>query len=464
MRIPFSSRILPDLIAMGISIATLLIEPALAGNMHEHLQYQPRFEDILKGTNGELGKYPASSLIRRDGNFISNFDARFGPKLFSDDEWKKMVKTETFEGLCQKIAEHPRMKKRGITAKKAMESFYSLEKWHPNPKNSYLAASSMRNNLFFKIDGNHSILKKSIENNLKNSRIWQNSKTVFTVPQELADPKTLNDIANIYKKNGYMTENLLSFTRDALSKYDDQAFQDLIIKLENGVNEGWLHGADVSGSIYESAKQKSTNSRLKQLFEKSAQLDSSLRIHSFEETNHGQFYDEFWDALESSAKSGKVPKSVRIGHIHNLGILDIQRFGKLKDKVNFLFEANLESNLTLNKSKVEKLVRTIEYIHKSGMNVALGSDGAGILGVRSNHSLSFARLMEAGMTEDSIERLVQESKTPLPNQKWDPDFYQKLSDNTDDLLKKLKRSSKRSRNSCENWVNNAIHEIFIPIP
>jgi len=448
----------------AIAIAAIALPSAWAGNIHEHLQYQPRYEDILKASDGYLGEYRASSLISQNNRMISNLHARFGQDLFTDAQWKKMVQEESFEGLCNKIAKKPQMRKIGITPQKAMKSFFTLEPWHANPKNSYLASASTRNRLFFKVDQDHSILKKSIENSLKNGRIWQNSKTVFTVPQELADPKTLKDITNIYKKNGYMTENLLSFTRDAMNRYNNQEFQKLILQLENGVNAGWLHGADVTGSIYESAGQRSTNSRLKQLFDKSSELNSSLRIHSFEETNHGQFYDEFWDALEDSVKSGKVPKSVRIGHIHNLGILDIQRFGKFKDKVNFLFEANLESNLTLNKSKVEKLVRTIEYIHKSEMKVALGSDGAGILGVRSNHSMSLSRLMEAGLTEDSIERLVQESKTPLPGQSWDPAFAKKLSDNTDNLLNQLKRSTKRSRNSCENWVNNTIYELFIPIP
>ena len=460
MRIMNPYRVLLE----SIAVAILAIPFSWAGNVHEHLQYQSRFEDILKATDGYLGEYRASSLISQNNRMISNLHARFGQDLFTDDQWKKMIREESFDGLCRKIAQKPQMRKIGVTPQKAMKSFFALEPWHAHPKNSYLAAASTRNQLFFKMDQDHSILKNSIENSLKNGRIWQNSKTVFSVPQELADAKTLKAIGEIYRKKGYMTENMLSITRETLGNGSDKAFQNLKHQLETGVKEGWLHGADVSGSIYERTGQKSTNSRLKQLFETSSELNSSLRIHSFEETNRGQFYDDFWEAMETSAKNGKIPKNLRIGHIQGLSKNDIQRLAKFKNNVNIVFEANLESNLTLNRSYTDHLVRNIESIHKSGMKVALGSDGAGILGVRSNHSMSLSRLMDAGLSEDSINRLAQEAKEPLSGQKWDPDFQKKLSSNTDEMLNRLKKSAKSAKNPCADWFMRNISEIFIPIP
>jgi hypothetical protein len=460
-------------------IAIFMAAPtAMAGNVHEHIQYLPTYEDIQHAVGGSLGKFRMSDLIQIDPkkHYLQNLESQFGKNLFSEKQWQKMIENETLESFCEKIAATPRMRKIRLseifelTPKRIMRGLFMNEDWHVNPKGAYQSAGSIRNRLFFHLDQNHSILTKSIEKNLKNSRIWQNSKSVLSVPKKLANPNVLNSITQIFQKHGYQSQYYLSIPRGILEDQAEKEFKKTLQLIQNGAQEGWLHGVDVSGSIRErwARNQKSESirfkDRLKQIFEHSHHQEIALRIHAFEESNRGPFYDDFWEVLKNSAEQKKLPHTLRIGHIQGLLKEDIHRIGQYRNAMDIIFEANPESNLALNRSYTETLVNNIQMIHQSGMKVALGSDGAGILGTRSNYSMSLSRLMDAGMSEASMNKLIQEGKNPLPGLKWDPAFQRKLNSETDELVASLKKTTRPSKIGCMNWYNRNLKELFIPLP
>ena len=59
------------------------------------------------------------------------------------------------------------------------------------------------------------------------------------------------------------------------------------------------------------------------------------------------------------------------------------------------------------------MVKRIEHLHDLGVRVAVGSDGYGILGERSRFDFSLARFKEQGMSEASLQKLMEEAYTPF---------------------------------------------------
>ena len=150
-----------------------------------------------------------------------------------------------------------------------------------------------------------------------------------------------------------------------------------------------------------------------------------LRLHAFEATNTGGFYDGIYRMMNDvTAKNSKLkgnPPVISIGHINELTEEDIKKIAKLKAQAqlngvpfNIVFDLNYQSNIQLQNSNGTKLANTIKLLRKYQLPVAFGSDGTGILGQTSSDTHQAKLIAQHGVSSWTVQQMTEESrKAPI---------------------------------------------------
>jgi len=391
-----------------LAFGFLVFLPCLAGNEHEHLQYFPTFDDIRSAMKGQLEKKRTSELLSKD---LDEINSRFGPGILTEDEFLNLRKTKNFEEFCTLLSE----KLPGKSPLQVMQDFFECNSTHADALRSYGNAGSIRSKLF---QNSQKMVEPAILAALNHSPRFQVRKCVFTVPTAQVDAKLLRNLAREFESRKMQAQFYTSISRQKLSN-PHQNFERQVELLQRGSREGWLHGVDISGSLWDSISDYDQPAedlmriRLKRIFEASSEAGFGIRIHAFEHGKQGGFYNALWDALRECKKEGCTPPALRIGHISDLDPESLNRLLKWVPKKNLIFEVNAESNLRLLGPTSEDLIERIERLHTKGLRVAMGSDGVGILGTPSRFDATLARFKWFGMSDRSLQKLLQEAYTPL---------------------------------------------------
>jgi len=409
---------------LTLGLALLIQSLAYAGNEHEHLQYLPSYEEIFKASGGKLGSYPAKNVISNPVMMVQalgeeSFSRLLPPKVALRVQGKMNIQgitqalgswpdQYTFAQACEKMSlvSSGRLKPEQI-----MKSFFSSDSLE-----GYITSGQVRNTLFEK---RPALLVQAIEEHLKTSPLSVFNKNAFSVPKFLVNRSVLGRLKNIYESRGAQVKFYYSLPRNILAKPSFD-FQGTLAGMSEGIQEGWLHGIDISGSIREgvapdpAGKSAIFGERFEQLFKFSHDKKIAVRIHAYEGTRTGAFYDGFWKSFNECAVKNCAPHQLRIGHIQALGEEDIDRLSQLTKSRSIVFEANIESNVKLQSgTETQKLAKTIEKIHAENMRVVIGADGLGILGESANFENTLLRLKTAGLSEKSLERLLRDAHLPI---------------------------------------------------
>ena len=384
-----------------------------AGNEHEHLQYLPSYEDIEYAMKGNLGKKRTSELLSKDYLEITS---RFGPGVLTEKEFLDLRRSKTFgdfsEALSRRIP--------GKSRDEIMRSFFELQDWHADALASYGSAGSIRSQLFASTPG---IAEPSVMAALNTAPKYQYRKCIFTIPKSLARKSLLSRLTHEFENRRMQTQFYYSVSRKNLASRGTN-FRKILEEVGAGKKEGWLHGIDISGSLWDSAFSYDVDAsalmkeRLMELFRTSRDTGIGIRLHAFENGKTGGFYDALWGALEECKKARCEPQNLRIGHIYDLDDESLKRLLKSVKKESLVFEVNAESNYQLLEPRTRMLVDRIEALHKKGLRVAIGSDGIGILGERARFDASLSRFKGHGMSSRSLKKLIEEAYTPLPGSRF----------------------------------------------
>jgi hypothetical protein len=385
-----------------------------AGNEHEHLQYLPNYDDIQSASGNQLGKIKTSELLSKDYREITS---RFGPINLSEEEFLKLRKTKSFEDFSEVISTRfaePR------STEQIMRSFFEIDESHAVSLESYAWAGEIRNKIFHL---RPTFIKPAVLSAMNRAPGHQIRKCVFTIPKTMMEKRLLEDLVHEFERRRMQAQFYYSIPRRQLSNAGSK-FDKAIEAVKIGRKEGWLHGIDIAGSLWDGiaefneAEVNLMKERLVTLFSASSTSDIGIRLHAFENGRKGGFYDALWPALEECKIKKCLPKKLRIGHIYDLDDASLNKLLKYVRKSDLVFEVNLESNYQLLAPRTDQLIKTIEKLHKKDLRVAIGSDGIGILGNRSSFKSTLIRFKKKGMNEASIQGLINEAYTPLTGSKF----------------------------------------------
>lgn len=393
----------------------ILIGPSSveAGNEHEHLQYLPSYDDIHFSMKGNLGKKRTSELLSKD---LGEITSRFGPGVLSEKEFLDLRRSKNFEDFSEALSRRIPGKSRD----EIMRSFFELQDWHADAQASYGSAGSIRSQLFASTPG---IAEPSVMAALNTAPKYQYRKCVFTIPKSLARKSLLSKLVHEFDSRRMQAQFYYSVSRKNLASRGTN-FKKILEEVSTGTKEGWLHGIDISGSLWDRTFSYDVDAsalmkeRLIDLFKKSRESDIGIRLHAFENGRSGGFYDALWGALEDCKKARCSPPNLRIGHIYDLDDESLNRLLKSVKKESLIFEVNAESNYQLLEPRTRMLVDRIESLHKKGLRVAIGSDGIGILGERARFDASLSRFKGHGMSKRSLKKLIEEAYSPLPGSRF----------------------------------------------
>ena len=404
-----------------------------AGNEHEHLQYLPGYEDIQSAFKGELTTLPAGEVFGKSsfhiiqqifGNEViaklfpevSFYQGQKFDEVLAKAEVDRVVANSTFGGLCERIAETKILNRSTI---QVLRSFFDLSESNGNALEKYLAIAQVRNRLF---ELHPDSFLDSMKSYLSHATRSDLLKTGFSIPKYMAKKELLSTLQEMYRAKGAQVNFYVSVPRSWLTQ-SDFSLEDELFKISRpGFREGWIQGIDIAGSVVENEAsyknpkkiEKTLKKNIEKLFHESQQNSMPIRVHAFEAGREGVFYDAFWQSLDSCRETECFARQLRIGHIQALEKSDIQRFAKLKDKMQIVFEANIESNLQVQKaSEIQKLVQTIEDLHQEGFRVVLGSDGLGVLGEDASFEGTLRLLKENGLSERSLKTIVKNAHLPV---------------------------------------------------
>jgi hypothetical protein len=405
---------------------TFSIRPTQAGNEHEHLQYLPSYLDLEAASNGTIGDIQAIDIFSDKRPLAQKVDlSRFN---------KKQINYLIENGSLRMLSEYLATGYPEQTSDDILRGFFEITEFHPNKLDSYLASTNIRNKLFI---NQEKLIEASVSKYLEKAIKSESIKSIFSVPSFMMEKKkTMANLQKLYSMKDCQTQFFLSIPRGQLYGGSNAGNLDYNLDLlSKNFNEPWMSGIDISGSILESNDlangadidknmKKTLEGNLKKIFRISGENKMPIRIHAYERANAGSFYNTFWKTLENCKQVDCAPPIIRIGHINALdedAIKKLRRLSKRKSNpINFLFEANLESNQILHDAKIEDLVKKIEQLHRNDFTVVMGSDGLGILGSDSNFKRSLQKLDDAGMRSKSIERLITDAHRPIPGMKMTP--------------------------------------------
>ena len=428
------------------SLLIFLAPLARAGNEHEHLQYLPRYSDIVGASPDESLDHFATATVLPD-HFKEVILPRFGPSVITRAEFLKMRKELSFGDFAAWIARRiPKSHPEAV-----MQGFFELMPAHLDRLNSYRNAGTIRN-YFFKF--HPELMTRAVTHYLHSTHDFLNMKTVLAVPFEMVKPEVLIPIGQEFTKKNLQSQFYESFTRATLASSPSE-FAKRLARSEAAIQEGWLQGVDLVGSLSDAQAQGGDKEVLKEnlfaLFSSSQRLGYGIRIHAFESTSQGVFHDALREALWGCILKRIFPPVLRIGHIRHLDSAFLSQMENLKffakttdEPFEVIFELNLESNLQLVGASISNTATMIQNLHKRGFKVVMGSDGAGILGTPSRFDVAILKLQEEGLGASSVEKLIDDAYAPLSSPKLQPWVFESWEQKRDLLKKVVKEERVRS--------------------
>ena len=236
----------------------------------------------------------------------------------------------------------------------------------------------------------------------------------------------------LFAKAGSHLEWMAGLARGQVQGGPEDRFTSNLESFREILATGRVEGIDITGSIVEDTKkymkflgdtQSILVKRLRQLMDVLSAPEvapSQLKIHMYESTAEGDFYPSLMQALEDQLKEKGVkglPAIFRVGHINALRLLDIHNFKKFREKtgnkMHFVFEANIDSNRHLRDAQIADLATKINRVVEAGMEVRLGTDGAGIFGSECFYCSALARLKLSGLSEAAFKHISSRSSQTL---------------------------------------------------
>ncbi len=248
-------------------------------------------------------------------------------------------------------------------------------------------------------------------------------------------------LQELFLKNGTHLEWMAGFIRKQFETATAEKFDQGLNDFQSILRRGQVDGIDITGSIVEaSPKHRDITDnnealfadRLRRMIEMLGDPQNGpaqLKIHMYETTPEGDFYRLLFDVIDQIGTRQKpFPPIFRIAHINAVRSEDIEQFKKLRQKygIKFVFEANIDSNMSVKDAKIEHLAQTINKLVKNGFDVRLGTDGMGIFGESSYFTQAFKRLKRTGLSKEARKHLLSFSFKPLQESHFSKSFRGKM--------------------------------------
>lgn len=389
-----------------ILLIILFSSSVLYANRHEHLYTWPSAESIFQsyelvtGKNfGDLTLSDLAGSASQDNEKLikSHLDNILTP-LEIDVVRKKFPEglgETSLKQICDAISISPYC---------IYKRFLKISPESRDMREAYKSIEFFRNRLFLN-------LKKSSYDNYERILVdsyirtakWVNWKernvlgVSFTAD---AYSPALEKLKKAMRKRGTKVELYFSVPRRSLANqigvYGKRFKGETLKNIQEGMREGVVNGVDITGSINEAAptkkkiKPEKLDDSLKEILSLYGQREGQvLKIHAFEGSNSGVFYDRLYTLLEDLAKGEvpgvKFPPVIIFGHIAALTQEDLDRLNRIRKMagesgqyLNFYFEANPISNATLQQTADDIFAEKIRLIFENGFEVGLGTDGGGL--------------------------------------------------------------------------------------
>lgn len=429
---------------------------------HEHISTVPAYEDYVgafQQQGNDLGRMQISKISADPVNSIGeifgqdilvDLKMRFGIPAGTDEQLSEKVKAITFRELSSYVRLALTAKgQKDVTNNEVMKSFFDYTRLNAHIRSDW---SYMSMGWDFRLYTQDFLMETKdgatllFKNFLKRTPLEHRSVVSITANafHEFFKPENAQKMADIrseFAKAGSQLEWIGGITRAQVQKLDPAAtdphgaFKATMEKIKTLIAEGQISGIDITGSIVEDSKKyKDLEDKIEaNLFERFQIIFDSLsekkslgqlKIHMYESTPEGEFYDIFFAALKDQLKKkgvDGVPPVIRTGHVNALRTQDIARFKEFPElKDRFAFEANLDSNMNLKQATPEKIAKIINELIAEGFKVRLGTDGIGIFGRISYFESTLQRLIVGGLSKDAVTHLRTYSDQPIydnPNYK-----------------------------------------------
>ncbi|MBL7555187.1 MAG: hypothetical protein JNM24_05135 [Bdellovibrionaceae bacterium] len=444
-----------------IVLMTLVTSLGVTKIHHEHISTVPGYEDYVyafKQLGSDIGRIKLEKLsedpVKSIGEIfgqdvVADMKARLGiagtDKLVTDPLLTEKIKPMTFREIAGLV--RVSLKAKGFTDvsnNEVMKSCFEYTRLNDANRGDWSYMSMgwdfrlYAQDMLMEAKGGavhlfkHFLLRTPVEHRTVVS-ITANAFHEFFKPE---NAKVMAEIRSEFDRAGSQLEWIGGVTRAQVQKFDPKledvhsAFKDNMTKFSELLGQGQISGMDITGSIVEGSKkymdledraESNLFERLQIIMDMLSKptAPGQLKIHMYESTGDGEFYDIFFNALKDQiAKKGPaaIPPIIRIGHVNALRAQDIKRFEELPEiKDRFVFEANLDSNMNLKHASAEKIAGIINRLIAVGFNVRLGTDGLGIFGKVAYFDSVIARLQAGGLSEKAIQHLKQFSDQPVYN-------------------------------------------------
>ncbi len=378
--------------------------PAAASNQHEHFYSYFLTDAFFEAYRKVFGK-PIGGLTI--GEVSSRNGVSHSPEMI-----EKIFGKEALAYLALKPAANPTLDELSTSlaaffhadAGAIQRQFFEFGPQNRRDTDTYMENEHVRRRILvglFEKDRvkYQELLTALAESTMKRTELVNRKVVAFSVPFELFDRSSLESLAGTFAAQGSATEFSLSYPR---YRFDEPGkdFDEKLALLARSLKEGWAHGVDITGSIEEEAA--APNAKLAALYESRmmrvarivGEANGVFKVHAFEATDKGPFYDALWKVLDGISKLPEAhrPRRVVMGHIGSLSHDDINRLTAFNEKAGLpiAFDANLLSNELVQGMKLESLAALLRHLHKAGFEIGLGGDGQGIIG---EHDL--ARIQKA---------------------------------------------------------------------
>jgi len=442
-----------------IVLVTVLASVGFAKIHHEHISTVPGYEDYVyafKQLGNDIGRIKLEKLsedpVKSIGEIfgqdvVADMKDRIGivgaDTLVTDPLLAEKIKPMTFREMAGLVRVSLKSKGfTGVSNNEVMKSCFEYTRLNEANRGDWSYMSMgwdfrlyAQDMLMETKDGAVHLFRHFLQRTLVEHRtvvsITANAFHEFFKPE---NAKVMAEIRNEFDRAGSQLEWIGGVTRAQVQKFDPKLedahsmFNDSMTKFSELLRQGQISGMDITGSIVEGSKkymdledpiEANLFDRFKIIMDTLANpiAPGQLKIHMYESTGDGEFYDIFFNALKDQiAKKGiaAVPPLIRVGHVNAIRPQDIKRFEELSEiKDRFVFEANLDSNINLKKASPEKIAGIINSLIDAGFKVRLGTDGLGIFGKVAYFDSAMVRLQIGGLSEKATHYLKQYSDQPI---------------------------------------------------
>lgn len=353
------------------------IQTALSNNYHDHIYSIPLAKDFSVQIDAIMALKPKSQML---SNFFENEQDL---SHYLQDQFSLNAESVTviLKEKGMKLTLKELFEKLGGDPKVHLEKLVTANSKSPDHFTAYKNAEKFRLRFLLSLDQNavHKIFESYFANEPLPNRSTMDVSVSLPLEETPQRPKLVS-LLELAQRNGSQLSYFASIPRQNLEK---ESFV-IPLPIEEMRQQGLIKGIDISGSItevlgYSAADTKSDalKRNLTMIVNYASENRLSLKVHAFEGTNSGPFYDALKDVLKSYKGPGL---ELRIGHIAKLSKEWCDFLKTLGASIAIKMEASIASNIYLNSSvSLGDLKKNIEMIKEYSYPVFFGSDGRGIL-------------------------------------------------------------------------------------